>query len=576
MRATKTILMGAMRRTAAAAACIARVPLNGHRRLLVASASAAAAVGMAVAVAERGVCVTEGREVKIANWSNTHNITGTLYQPSSMKELEALVRHCHEKEIKLRPVGAGISPNGIAFSEAGMVNLSNLNQLISVDEATGRVRVQAGMRVSELVDALRPYGLTLPNYASVKEQEVGGLIQAGAHGTGATIPPLDNAVTAMRIVTPGRGSVEVTRETTPHLLDALTVGLGAFGVVAEVTLQCVRAHNLEEHTFTASRAEVARNHGRWLRDNKHIRYMWIPYTDTVVVVTNNPTSKPKGVVGEAVSETEEARRLRPLRSLLVDRISKATTEAQERLGLDIELVDSLNFAECRDWLLKFDALDTDHVRRVNRAEARFWENSEGWAVGDSSEMLQFECGGEQLVLEVAFPTGTLDNLKSPVPREDRSIPASSQDVAFVVDLLDEIESRKFPAPAPIEQRWTRASPSRMSPAASASMDDVFSWVGVIMYLPVKDPEVRKGITDKFDEYSKLVREVGGRMSSDVYPHWGKIEISKSPAGRRADQEWLARRYPVKLFNALRRELDPKNICSNELIDQAFPIKPSDF
>mmetsp|Transcript_30406 Transcript_30406/g.74006 ORF Transcript_30406/g.74006 Transcript_30406/m.74006 type:complete len:109 (+) Transcript_30406:1-327(+) len=108
------------------------------------------------------------------------------------------------------------------------------------------------------------------------------------------------------------------------------------------------------------------------------------------------------------------------------------------------------------------------------------------------------------------------------------------------------------------------------------MDDVFSWVGVIMYLPVKDPEVRKGITDKFDEYSKLVREVGGRMSSDVYPHWGKIEISKSPAGRRADQEWLARRYPVKLFNALRRELDPKNICSNELIDQAFPIKPSDF
>lgn len=27
---------------------------------------------------------------------------------------------------------------------------------------------------------------------------------------------------------------------------------------------------------------------RWLRENKHLRYMWIPYTDTVVVVQCNP------------------------------------------------------------------------------------------------------------------------------------------------------------------------------------------------------------------------------------------------------------------------------------------------
>ena len=33
--------------------------------------------------------------------------------------------------------------------------------------------------------------------------------------------------------------------------------------------------------------EVQRRHARWLRENQHIRYMWIPYTDTVVVVANN-------------------------------------------------------------------------------------------------------------------------------------------------------------------------------------------------------------------------------------------------------------------------------------------------
>jgi L-galactono-1,4-lactone dehydrogenase len=36
---------------------------------------------------------------------------------------------------------------------------------------------------------------------------------------------------------------------------------------------------------------VKRKHGKWLRDNRHLRYMWIPHTDAVVVVTNNPLPK---------------------------------------------------------------------------------------------------------------------------------------------------------------------------------------------------------------------------------------------------------------------------------------------
>jgi len=449
-----------------------------------------------------------------------------------------------------------------------------MNNLLFVDEEKMQVRVQAGMRVSELVDALKPYGLTLMNYASIKEQEIGGFVQAGAHGTGAAIPPLDDTVVAMKLVTPGRGVLDVSRDSAPQLLDALKVGLGAFGVVAEVTLQCVKQHDLEEHTFTASRQDVVKNHKEWLKNNKHIRYMWLPYTETVVVVTNNPTSKPKGLKGEEISEEEEDRRVAPLRDLLIHSIKRIDEKTSEKLGLDVDLVGSLNFAECRDWLLKFNALDTNHIINVNRAEAKFWKNSGGRVVGDSSEMLQFDCGGEQLVYEVCFPTGTLEHPLKPVQKDDRTVDAKSQDVAFVVDLLDEIESRKLPAPCPIEQRWTRASKSRMSPAASANMDDVFCWVGVIMYLPVSDPTVRNGITSHFQDYIKLVREVGGRMKSDIYPHWGKIEMPAKTDAKalEADQKWLARRYPVPLFNALRWELDPKNICANDVINKAFPFK----
>lgn len=65
-----------------------------------------------------------------------------------------------------------------------MVTVSNLNSVISIDPETNQVTVGAGMRVSDLVEKLKPYGLTLQNFASIAEQQVGGITQVSAHGTG--------------------------------------------------------------------------------------------------------------------------------------------------------------------------------------------------------------------------------------------------------------------------------------------------------------------------------------------------------------------------------------------------------
>ena len=34
-----------------------------------------------------------------------------------------------------------------------------------------------------------------------------------------------------------------------------------------------------------------KKHRKLLASNRHLRYMWFPYTDTVVVVTNNPIAE---------------------------------------------------------------------------------------------------------------------------------------------------------------------------------------------------------------------------------------------------------------------------------------------
>ncbi len=61
-----------------------------------------------------------------------------------------------------------------------------------------------------------------------------------------------------------------------------------FGILTEVTIQCVPRHKLLERTAVLSREEVRSRHNRLLRRYKHLRYMWIPYEDAVVVVACNP------------------------------------------------------------------------------------------------------------------------------------------------------------------------------------------------------------------------------------------------------------------------------------------------
>ena len=79
---------------------------------------------------------------------------------------------------------------------------------------------------------------------------------------------------------------------------------------------------------------------------------------------------------------------------------------------------------------------------------------------------------------------------------------SGADLQYMEDLLSKIEAAKIPAPSPIEQRWTCGSSSIMSPASAAaeagdSQDHLFSWVGIIMYLPTDDERQRAAITKRY-------------------------------------------------------------------------------
>ncbi len=72
---------------------------------------------------------------------------------------------------------------------------------------------------------------------------------------------------------------------------------------------------------------------------------------------------------------------------------------------------------------------------------------------------------------------------------------------------------------------------------------------------------------RFFRYCKLLD--GLMPKYNAVEHWAKIEVPHLDleAARRRMRD----RYPVKAFNSWRRELDPKNILANDIIDTLFPL-----
>ncbi|XP_061955534.1 L-galactono-1,4-lactone dehydrogenase, mitochondrial [Populus nigra] len=493
----------------------------------------------------------------VSNWSGTHEVqTRNFYQPENIEQLEKLVKENNEKKARIRPVGSGLSPNGIGLARSGMVNLALMDKVLEVDKEKRRVRVEAGIRVQELVDGIKEYGLTLQNFASIREQQIGGIVQVGAHGTGARLPPIDEQVISMKLVTPAKGTIEISKEKDPELFYLARVGLGGLGVVSEVTLQCVERQELVEHTFISNMKDIKKNHKKLLSENKHVKYLHIPYTDAVVVVTCNPVSKWKGLPKyKPKYTTDEA--LLHVRDLYKESLEKYRIAAAKSSDDNEPDINELSFTELRDKLLALDPLNKDHVVKINRAEAEFWRKSEGYRVGWSDEILGFDCGGQQWVSENCFPAGTLAK-------------PSLKDLEFIEKLKQLIEKEEIPAPAPIEQRWTARSQSPMSPASSSAEDDIFSWVGIIMYLPTMDARQRKEITEEFFHYRHLTQvELWDKYSA--YEHWAKIEVPKDKDELAALKERLRRRFPVDAYNKARKELDPNKILSNNMLEKLFPL-----
>jgi L-gulonolactone oxidase len=171
----------------------------------------------------------------------------------------------------------------VASSDGVRISLARLSAPVRV--AGTSVTVPAGLTLNQLNRELDSHGLALPNLGDIDAQTVAGAIQTGTHGTGAGFGGLASFVSGLTLLT-ADGST-VTRVKGDPLFDAAVVGLGAFGVLIEVTLECVPAFVLRAEERPAPLADVLAGLDDLVGSNDHFEFYWFPYTSRVQVKLNN-------------------------------------------------------------------------------------------------------------------------------------------------------------------------------------------------------------------------------------------------------------------------------------------------
>jgi len=235
-------------------------------------------------------------------WSGAQRWTPQqVLTPGSEEEVLDAIALARTLGTTLRVVGGGHSFTPLAATDGVLVSLDRHRGLVAADPTTGLVTLRGGTRLWEVAGLLAPHGLALEIMGDIDRQSIAGAIQTGTHGTGADFTGFSGTVRALRLALADGSVVETSPQRDPDLFHAARLGLGAIGVVLEVTLQCVPRYRL---ALTEATRPLAETVGGFLAQSSavdHHEFFWFPCTDraTVRSSTRLPADAPVHRPGRA-------------------------------------------------------------------------------------------------------------------------------------------------------------------------------------------------------------------------------------------------------------------------------------
>lgn len=243
------------------------------------------------------------------NWGRSASIRpARVERPRSPEGVQRAVLAAIAQDLPIKAVGAGHSFAGIAVAPGVLLELDDLQGLVSVDVERSRVTMLAGTRLHRIPRMLAPHGLAMQNLGDIDRQSIAGAISTGTHGTGAGFGGLATQVVGATLITAAGEFLRVDENDNPELLPAVALGLGALGILVEVTLQCVPAFVMHAIDEPAPLEDVLETVHDRAAASDHFEFYWFPHTEVALTkrqtrLAESAPRRPLPVAGRWIDET---------------------------------------------------------------------------------------------------------------------------------------------------------------------------------------------------------------------------------------------------------------------------------
>ena len=303
-------------------------------------------------------------------WSNwAGNVTASprdFAAPADADEVAAVVTAAAQAGRRVKPIGAGHSFTAAAATDGVQLRLDRITGLTHIDRDRNLVTVGGGTTIADLNQLLAAEGLALENLGDIDQQTISGAISTGTHGTGAALGGMATQVRELQLVLADGNKIICSIDQHPDIFAAVRVGLGALGVITEVTLQCVPAFRLRAVEGPGLLEAVLESFAVDVAEHDHFEFYWFPHTDRTLTKRN-----------DRVPVDHQGRALPRWRYLLDDELlSNGLFEVVNRLGrLRPSLVPRINQISARA-LSAREFTDTSYAvfnspRRVRFVESEY-------------------------------------------------------------------------------------------------------------------------------------------------------------------------------------------------------------
>lgn len=219
------------------------------------------------------------------NWGRSEAVAPVqVRRPRSTQDVVDAVRAARDLGLRVKAIGAGHSFTGIAVAPGIQLDMSAMTGVRAVDGT--RVTLGAGTVLHDLQALLDPHGLALQNMGDIDSQTIAGATSTGTHGTGARFGGLATRITGATLVT-GDGSVlTVNEKENANLLPAVSLGLGALGILVDITVDCVPSFVLSAVERPEPLDEVLGGWEQRVDESDHFEFYWFPHTTSALTKTN--------------------------------------------------------------------------------------------------------------------------------------------------------------------------------------------------------------------------------------------------------------------------------------------------